>query len=1009
MVQSSLYAHFLKCEIPTILIAEDAKEAQEIYHLALFAQQKGISTHTPILLPDFRARYGDDLRSFYEEFIWLNSSLREFYFFLNEKLEFKDKINSPILIAPISSLLYALPSPKILQTMAIKKGERLNFSELKLQFINYGYEIVEIVEMAGEISFRGDILDIGIPSLNGGIFYRLSFFDDECESIRKFDITTQKSYKKEIDLIDIPPAIFALKDQDIEELNIKIKESSFDSFSRDIFSLGFWFLDENGVEFLKLFSSLMTPKAKEYLGELLTIELNSPYNKSFLDYLPVLAPVSGYEDIVVKQENLDYFLELNESKKVTILVPTDLMAQTFKAKGIDTYVSNLVVNIAIPQGYIISLNSYPKQKRKNRPKIAVDELSIGEYIVHRDYGIGIFRGIKQAKVLGFIRDFIEISYQGEDILLLPVENLNLIDRYIAGSSGVPIVDKLGRGSFAKLREKIKTKLFEIADSIIALAAKRNLTPGKVIDTSLPEINIFQSNSGFELTDDQKKSIDEIFLDISSGRVMDRLLSGDVGFGKTEVALNAIFAVCANKMQAALVVPTTLLAFQHFKTLQSRIHSFKIARLDRFSKASYKREVLEGLKNGSINIVVGTHSILGAEFKNLGLIVIDEEHKFGVKQKEAIKSLSKDVHLLSMSATPIPRTLNMALSHIKGMSTLSTPPFERIGSKTFVKEKSDTLIKEVILRELRRNGQIFYIHNNISHIPAIKSYLLEILPNLNIAILHSQVDAKESEEIMLDFAEQKYHLLLCTSIVESGIHLPNANTIIIDGADRFGLADLHQLRGRVGRGDKEGWCYFLVDTKENLTHEATKRLLALEKNSFLGSGAMIAYQDLEIRGGGNLLGEAQSGHIKNIGYSLYLKMLEDAIYTLSSKEKIKENDLELRLQVSAYLSPELISSDTLRLELYRRLSLCQKVDEIYEIELEIKDRFGDLDPMTRGFLMLILIKILGNDLGINSISNFKLDVAFEMQDKKKEFIKVESQESILEEILEYLRNLKSKKA
>ena len=1006
MVQSSLYAHFLKQDIPTIIITEDAKEAQEAYHLSLFAKESGISTYTPILLPDFRARYGDDLRSFYDEFICMNSALREFYHFLNDDLSFKDKTNHPILIAPISSLLYALPSPRLLQKMSIQRGKNLKFLDLKQKLLNYGYEMVEIVEMPGEVSFRGDILDIGIPGLDGGIFYRLSFFDDECESIRIFDVTTQKSNKEEIDSIEIPPAIFALDEKEAEELNTRIEESDFDSFSRDIFSLGFWFLDENGVEFLKLFSSLMTPKAKEYLGELLTIELNSPYNKSFLDSLPILAPVDGYEDIMLKQENLDYFLELNASKKLIILVPTDLMAQDFNARGIKAHLSSLVVNIATPQGYIISLNSYPKQKRKNRPKIAIDELNIGEYVVHRDYGIGIFSGIKQAKVLGCVRDFIEISYQGEDVLLLPVENLNLIDRYIAGSSGVPMVDRLGKGNFAKLREKIKAKLFEIADSIIALAAKRNLTPGKIVDTKLPEISIFQRSSGFELTEDQKKSIDEIFLDISSGRVMDRLLSGDVGFGKTEVALNAIFAVCKNGMQAVLVVPTTLLAFQHFQTLKSRLSSFKVARLDRFSKA--KSEVLKGLKDGSIDVVVGTHSILGAEFKNLGLIIIDEEHKFGVKQKEAIKSLSKDVHLLSMSATPIPRTLNMALSHIKGMSTLTTPPFERVGSKTFVKEKSDALIKEAILRELRRNGQIFYVHNNISHISTIKSDLLELLPDLSIAILHSQIDSKESEEIMLGFAEHKYQLLLCTSIVESGIHLPNANSIIVDGADRFGLADLHQLRGRVGRGDKEGWCYFLVDSKEGLTPEATKRLLALEKNSFLGSGAMIAYQDLEIRGGGNLLGEAQSGHIKNIGYSLYLKMLEDAIYTLSSKEKIKESDIELRLQVSAYLSPELISSDTLRLELYRRLSLCQKADEIYEIEREIKDRFGELDLMTNSFLMLMLVKILAKDLGIKSISNFKLDVAFEIGDKK-EFIKAESQESILEDILGYLRSLKAKKA
>lgn len=1004
MIQSALYAYFLQNNTPILIATHDSKEALEAFHLASFAKETDAIKATPILLPDLRARYGDDLRSFHDEFLALNTALREFYSFLDSDL--KPKNAAPLLIAPISSLLYPLPKPRLLESIKITREHTFDLSKLKEMLLACGYETVEIVEMAGEVSFRGDIVDIGVSTHQGEEFYRLSFFDQECESIRIFDVKTQKSQKEEQDYIRIPPAVFNLQADEYESMLARIEESELQSFSKDIFSLGFWFLDQNGIEFLKEFPSLITPQAKEYCAEIFSPDLHLPYDLKFLESLPSLTPTKGYEDIQISQNTLEYFLDLNAKHKIIILVPTELMVQEFRNRGIEARLSPLVVNMLTPQHYIISLNSYPKSRPKRLPKIAIDELKVGEYVVHRDYGIGIFSGLKQTKALGCIRDFIEISYHGGDTLLLPVENLFLIDRYIAGS-GVPIVDKLGKGSFLKIREKVKAKLFEIADSIIKLAAQRNLIVGRTVDTTLPEISIFQNDSGFLLTQDQKTSIEEIFSDLSSGRVMDRLLSGDVGFGKTEVALNAIFAVCKNGLQSVLVVPTTLLAMQHFHTLATRLKDLRVARLDRFTKSSEKIEILRDLKEGNLDVVVGTHSILSAEFKNLGLIVIDEEHKFGVKQKEKIKALSKDVHLLSMSATPIPRTLNMALSNIKGMSTLRTAPLDRVGSKTFVREKSDALIKEIILRELRRNGQIFYIHNNIANIPRIKEDLLALLPNLSIAILHSQIDAKHSEEIMSDFVENKYQILLCTSIVESGIHLPNANSIIIDGANHFGLADLHQLRGRVGRGNKEGWCYFLVDSKDSITEEAAKRLLALEKNSFLGSGAMIAYQDLEIRGGGNLLGEAQSGHIKNIGYSLYLKMLEDAIHTITSKERMEENDVELRIQASAYLNPDLITSETLRLELYRRLSLCKKVDEVYQIEQEIEDRFGKLDSMTREFLMLTLIRVLGNQLGLRSISNFKLDIALEKQDGQKEFIKVQNPEEILEDILGHLRSLVSK--
>ena len=990
MIQSNLFHYLSQNQNSRILLVADDKEALEAYQVAQFLFEENKNNQIPLIAPDFRAKKGDDLRSFYEEFIKLLSVLRIFY--SNDKT---------LLIAPFSSLLYPMPKKELLDGITILRSDPIDLDSLKEQLIFFGYEVVDVVEMPGEVSFRGDILDIGIFENNDNAFYRFSFFDIECESIRKFDPQTQKSDPSELDSIFIPPALFHLKSEEYQKIQEQIQECDFESFSKDIFSLGFWFLENLAQNVLEIFPTAISPQALEEIQSYFEEQNHYAYTQKFFSQLPVIVENANYQDLKVETKNLEYLLELNSRKKILILVPTELIRDEFLQKGIQAKISNLVINITTPDTLILSLNSYPKTKRKIKPKIAINELNVGEYIVHSNYGIGIFRGIKQVKALGCLRDFIEISYQGNDTLLLPVENLNLIDRYIASSSGVPMVDKLGKGNFIKLKEKVKEKLLEIASSIISLAAKRSLIEGKKIDTNIPEITLFQKECGFKLTPDQEKSIQEMFDDLSSGRVMDRLLSGDVGFGKTEVALNGIFAVCKNGYQALMVVPTTLLAMQHFKTLKSRLHNLNIVRLDRFCKTSEKSKILTEVKEGKIDVVIGTHSVLGLEFKNLGLIIIDEEHKFGVKQKEEIKSLSQDVHLLSMSATPIPRTLNMALSQIKGMSTLLTPPQERQGSKTFIKEKSDSLVKEAILRELRRNGQVFYIHNNISQIPFIKDELLTLLPQLNVAVLHSKIDTKETEKIMLDFVEKKYQLLLCTSIVESGIHLPNANTIIVDGADHFGLADLHQLRGRVGRGEKEGYCYFLINSQEDITPEAKKRLLALEKNSFLGSGAMIAYQDLEIRGGGNLLGQAQSGHIKNIGYSLYLKMLEDAIYQLSGHEKLQNQNVELKLQVSAFLSPDLISSDTLRLELYRRLSLCKNIQEVYEIEEEIQDRFGAIDENTRRFLSLILIKILASELEIVEISSFKTNVCFVSKDREKEFLETQEEE-MLTKILEFLR-------
>ncbi|GAA9902801.1 transcription-repair coupling factor [Helicobacter pylori] len=991
MIQSSLYRALNKGFDYQILACKDFKESELAKEVISYFKPNTKA----ILFPEFRAKKNDDLRSFFEEFLQLLGGLREFYQALENKQE-------AIIIAPISALLHPLPKKELLESFKITLLEKYNLKDLKDKLFYYGYEILDLVEVEGEASFRGDIVDIYAPNSKA---YRLSFFDMECESIKEFDPTTQMSLKEDLLEIEIPPTLFSLNEQSYKDLKTKVEQSPLNSFSKDLTSFGLWFLGEKANDLLHAYKSVISPKALEEIQELTSLnELDGERFK----FLKVLENPQGYEDLEIHVHALESFIALHSNRKITLLTPNktilDNAISAFEKSHIECVIAPFVLNFKTPDGIFISLNSFERKKKRQKSKLALNELNAGEWVVHDDYGVGVFSQLVQHSVLGSKRDFLEIAYWGEDKLLLPVENLHLIARYVAQSDSVPTKDRLGKGSFLKLKAKVKTKLLEIASKIIELAAERNLILGKKMDTHLAELEIFKSHAGFEYTSDQEKAIAEISKDLSSKRVMDRLLSGDVGFGKTEVAMHAIFCAFLNGFQSALVVPTTLLAHQHFETLRVRFENFgvKVARLDRY--ASEKNKLLKAVELGLIDVLVSTHAIFCTKFKNLGLVVVDEEHKFGVKQKEALKELSKSVHFLSMSATPIPRTLNMALSQIKGISSLKIPPTDRKPSRTFLKEKNDELLKEIIHRELRRNGQIFYIHNHIASISKVKTKLEDLIPKLKIAILHSQINAHESEETMLEFAKGNYQVLLCTSIVESGIHLPNANTIIIDNAQNFGLADLHQLRGRVGRGKKEGFCYFLIEDQKSLNEQALKRLLALEKNSYLGSGESIAYHDLEIRGGGNLLGQDQSGHIKNIGYALYTRMLEDAIYELSGGKKRLEKSVEIQLSVSAFLSPELIASDSLRLDLYRRLSLCENTDEVGQIHEEIEDRFGKIDDLSAQFLQIITLKTLANQLGIIKLSNFNQNITITYSDEKKESLKAPSKDDndILETLLKHLR-------
>lgn len=975
-MQANFFEYLQGSNIAQLVLCEDDKESFLLSQVALF---KGLKT---FVLPDFRAEFGDDLRAFSKELFELCKVLNAYH---------KEK-DTKILISPLSTILKKLPGQKHLKSYNLSKKNAFDLSEFKNELIKLGYEFVDMVQDKGEVSIRGEIIDIFC--INEELPTRVLLFGDELESIRKFDPMNQKSFPKEYEELEICPFLTYFSEENYEDFKDKLENFNSDVLVNDINSLGFWCIDDF-CDYLELdFISIKKFNQEEWDKDLSKINAK------------IISQASVYKDLK-SSYNKDFF-SLHQNKKIIILAKNEALFKALElenTQNISFQKSDLILNLISNQELIISLNHKEKQKYKRKANLIIDELKIGDFIVHEDYGVGKFLGLEMISISGAKKEFVAIEYQNSDKLLLPVENLYMIDKYLGASGGIPLLDRLGKMTFIRLKERLKTKLLAIASEIVIMAAKRALIKPKEIKIDYADQAYFVSKAGFSYTQDQNKACEEILNDFENGKVMDRLLSGDVGFGKTEVAMNAIYPVVKSGFCAFFFAPTTLLSHQHYKSLKKRFESFDIEvfKLDRFTSTKEKKTLMLNLEQNKPCVVIGTHALLNVECENLALVIIDEEHKFGVKQKEKLKELTQNSHLLSMSATPIPRSLNQALSSIKSYSVLQTPPEDRLDVRTFVKENDDALLKEAITRELRRGGQIFYIHNHIASIEQCKKHLLDLFKNLRILILHSKIDAKIQEEEMLKFENKEYDLLLSTSIVESGIDLPNANTMIVERSDRFGMADLHQLRGRVGRSDRQGYCYFLVENKEELTQDALKRLISLESNSYLGAGSVLAYHDLEIRGGGNLLGIDQSGHIEQIGLSLYIKMLEDELNALTKKESFEEKKIDLKLTINAFLNSELINEDRLRLELYRRLSKCKNIDEVYEIEGEIEDRFGKLDLYTKQFLMLIIIKILA--LGkFKTISNFEQNIQFVKINDEKEFIKARSKDDddIIEAVLTYLR-------
>ncbi len=604
------------------------------------------------------------------------------------------------------------------------------------------------------------------------------------------------------------------------------------------------------------------------------------------------------------------------------------------------------------------------------------ELRLGEAVVHLQFGVGRYQGLQHIDANGIASEFLVLAYAGDDKIYVPVTSLHLISRYTGVDSEHAPLHKLGTDQWLREKKKAAEKIHDVAIELLDLYAKREAQPGHKYEFNSNEYAKFASAFPFTETVDQLQAIDQIINDMQASKPMDRLICGDVGFGKTEVAMRAAFVAVQNNKQVCVLVPTTLLAGQHFESFRDRFADFavNIELLSRFRSAKETTAVLESLKTGKTDIVIGTHKLFQSSiaFKNLGLLIIDEEHRFGVKQKEHIKALRTHVDILSMTATPIPRTLNMAMAGIRDISLMTTPPAKRLAIKTFWQEKKDPIVREAILREILRGGQVFFLHNNVETIEHVTQELQTLVPEAKIRSAHGQMRERELERVMSEFYHHRFNVLVCTTIIETGIDIPTANTIIIDRADKFGLAQLHQLRGRVGRSHHQAYAYLLTPNEKSLTSDAVKRLEAIVSLEDLGAGFTLATHDLEIRGAGELLGEEQSGNMHAIGFSLFMEMLDKAVSDLKAG-KIPELSApmyqgpEIDLKISAIIPDEYIGDIHNRLIMYKRISNAKSKEQLHELQIELIDRFGLLPQPVKHLLLITELKLKAQAMGIQKIT------------------------------------------
>ena len=1064
---------------------------ENIGHIS-YALNQHIDKQMLIITYDERKakRIYEDIKNFDEEIVELFPTKEVLFYKVdaislggaNQRLRVLSRLmqGEPIIVvAHIEGILNKLISPNLFKEHIIKIGleDKVELDQIAEKLISCGYERESMVEGVGQFSIRGGIIDFFAP--NNENPYRIELFDDEVDSIRTFDIGTQRSIEI-VKSVFIPPVKEILILENYRDNIIKnmkkdlkratkrldegseVKQNMEDKFERymeelhegihisntdmivpyipeEYLSKMLDYFKDDSIVFIdeprrveKRIKSIKDQFLLKYSHVLESGEVLPHHEKINYEYIDIVDDIKGKiciantallkaDPIFSPKTTLRFSLksvqsfhnkmdflkeELNHYKyrgyKVIILSGTEERGKRLKSSLIDLGVESIYVEdanrdikssqVLITPGSINGGFEYSSIKlviisdreiygsakgkiRKVKKKIKGDivsfsDLNIGDFVVHENHGIGQYEGIEQLNIQGIKKDYLTINYKGNDKLYVPIDQMNLIQKYIGSDSVKPKINRLSSPEWFRTKQRAKRAVEDMAKDLLELYARREGLEGFSFSKDTLWQRQFEDIFPYEETDAQIRSAEEIKKDMENVKPMDRLLCGDVGYGKTEVALRAAFKAIMDGKQVALLVPTTILAQQHYNTIIERFANFPInaAMLSRFRTAGEQKNTIDQLRKGTVDIVVGTHRLLSKDviFKDLGLLIVDEEQRFGVKHKEALKKLKENVDVLTLTATPIPRTLHMSLVGIRDMSTIDEPPEERYPVQTYVVEFNEQMVREAILKEIERGGQVYFVYNRVHTIDRMAMKLKKLVPEAKIIVGHGQMSERELEKVMMDFIDNEYNVLVCTTIIETGLDIQNVNTMIIYNADKMGLSQLYQLRGRVGRTNRMAYGYFTYEKNKILTEVAEKRLRAIKDFTEFGSGFKIAMRDLEIRGAGNLLGVEQHGHIEAIGYDLYVKYLNETIKKLKGETIEEVVDTTIDLSVDGYIPQGYIEDEEQKIEAYRKIAAIRNKDDYSELIDELIDRFGDVPKEVENLMDISYIKNRASLCHINNI-------------------------------------------
>jgi transcription-repair coupling factor (superfamily II helicase) len=983
-------------KFPLLVITPDQDEAEALWDATRFfvppEDREGI-----LLFPSDGIPYGD-IPS------WGLISQR------TKTLRFFAEGKASLVIAPIQGLQgTVIPKEAFISSVIrINSGREQDREELVRDCIALGYSRVEMVEERGEMSLRGGIMDI--YPIDQELPLRIEFFGDQVDSIRTFDVETQRSAHQVPEavitpvqgkgtgtifeylpsgtpvLLDSPLEVEHEAEEFWEQLKRVGKREQYlqpDRVmgmikERPLVAIGGWEIPTlksppSNRATLRISSNEDLSREIKASGlQVLTQTIQGWLKGKWAVYLTAQTAGQGkrlvelLDDLGQKTDIKDSFPPnpLKHRGRLVVVIGDLKTGFLLPSEGIVVVTEEEIFGLKRKVGH--------GRRAQSVPFSTFEDLRRSDYVVHVDYGIGLYRGLVRLKGEGVENDYLFIEYEGEDKLYVPVDRFNLVHKYIGTGEGSPKLDRLGGQSWGRTTKRVKRAVQETARELVDIYAARKAFQGFTFSPRDAFFKEFEAAFEYEETPDQGGAIERVMEDMEGPKPADRLICGDVGYGKTEVAIRAALKAALDNKQAAVLVPTTVLAQQHYLTFTTRLQGYPVVieSLSRFKTRAKQEEILQRLRKGKIDIIIGTHRLLQPDvsFRDLGLLIIDEEHRFGVAHKERLKEMKKLVDCITLTATPIPRTLQMSLLGIRDLSLIATPPPNRQSIRTYLVNFDQRVIKEAILTEINRGGQVFFVHNRVKDIDVVASLLRGLVPEVHLAIAHGQMRGRDLEGVMMQFVEGEIDLLVCTSIIESGLDIPNANTIIINHAERFGLADLYQLRGRVGRSAQRACAYLIVPPRQHLSQEAIKRLRAIQELSELGSGFRLAMRDLEIRGAGHLLGHIQSGHIAEVGFELYNSLLEQAIRELKGEEVADRVTPEIRLPIEASIPAGYITNDNQRLSVYKRLSLLQDEEAVEEIATELQDRFGPLPPSLLNLLEVIRLKIW---LSTVSVQRFEL--------------------------------------